>query len=189
MARRTQAILHPLSATEFYPTNGAGFFQYTFRRDSQGAVSAVRMRVRGVEFDFPRIDVKTAEQLRTQLNERTQRQEPLPGSEAALRRLVEGIEAGNPPYEQMSAQLEELIRLDLPLLQPLAEYLGALRSLEFRGVGSGGWDQYDVHRERGTSRWQILLSADDKIASASLDWERPKPAATAPATVTAKPEP
>ena len=33
------------------------------------------------------------------------------GSEAALRRLVEGIQAGNPPYEDMSSQLEQLVRL------------------------------------------------------------------------------
>jgi hypothetical protein len=47
---------------------------------------------------------------------------------------------------------------------------------EFRGVESGGWDQYDVYCERGTSRWRILLSADDKIASAILDWDRPNSA-------------
>src|SRR5258708_4094646 len=35
---------------------------------------------------------------------------------------------------------------------------------------------YDVHWERGTSRWRILLSADDKIASAILDWDRPNSA-------------
>jgi bla regulator protein BlaR1 len=163
-----------VSETEFYPTNGAGCFQYTFLRDPQGAVSAVVMRVQGVEFTFPRVDITTAEQLKAKLSERIQSQKPLPGSEAALRRLVEGIQAGNPPYEEMSSQLEQFVRLGLPVLQPLAEYLGAFRSIEFRGVGSAGWDQYDVHRERGTSRWQILVSADDKIAAASLDWDRPK---------------
>lgn len=108
------------------------------------------------------------------LSERIQNQKPLPGSEAALRRLVEGIQAGNPPYEDMSSQLEQLVRMKLPLLQPLAGYLGASRSIEFRGVESGGWDQYDVHCERCTSRWRILLSADGKIASASYEWDRPK---------------
>jgi DNA-binding transcriptional MerR regulator len=166
--------LHPVSETEFYPTNGAGYFQYTFVHDPQGAVSALLMRVRGVEFTFPRIDVTTAERLMAKLSERIQSQKPLPGSEVALRRLIEGIEAGNPCYEEMSSQLEQIVRVQLPLLQLLAESLGAFRSTEFRGVGSGGWDQYDVHRERGTSRWQILLSADGRIASASFDWDRPK---------------
>jgi DNA-binding transcriptional MerR regulator len=165
--------LHPTSETEFYPTHGAGYFQYRFLRDSQGAVSALLIRVQGVESTFPRIDATAAEQLMAKLSERIQGQKPLAGSEAALRRLVEGIQAGNPPYEEMSSQLAQVVRQQLPLLQPLAEYLGAFRSIEFCGVGSGGWDQYDVHRERGTSRWQILLSADDKIVSANLDWDRP----------------
>ena len=165
--------LHPTSETEFYPTRGAGYFQYKFLRDPQGAVSAVLMRAQGVEFTFPRVDATTAGQLIAKLRERIQSRTSLPGSEALLHRLVEGIRAGSPPYEEMSSQLEQVIRLQLPLLQPLAEYLGAFRSIEFRGVGSDGWDQYDVHRERGTSRWQILLSADGKLASASLDWDRP----------------
>jgi DNA-binding transcriptional MerR regulator len=168
--------LHPTSETEFYPTHGAGYFQYAFLHNPQGAVSGVRVRVQGVEFTSPRIDATTAEQLMAKLSERIHSQKPLPGSEAALRRLVEGIQAGNPPYEEMSSQLEQIVRMQLPLLQPVAEYLGASGSIEFRGVDSGGWDQYDVHGERGTSRWRILLSADGKIASASYDWDRPKSA-------------
>ena len=169
--------LHPTSETEFYPTHGAGYFQYTFLRDPQGAVSGFRVRVQGVEFTSPRVDAATAEQLKAKLSERIQSQKPLQGSDAALRRLVERIQAGNPPYEEMSSQLKQLVRMQLPLLQPVAGYLGAFRSIEFRGVESGGSDQYDVHCERGTSRWRILLSADDKIASANLDWERPNSAA------------
>ena len=165
--------LHPTSETEFYPTHGAGYFQYRFLRDPQGAVSAVLMRVQGIEFTSPRIDTTTAQQLMTKLSERIQSQKPLPGSEAALRRLVEGIQTGNLPYEEMSSQLEQVVKLQLSLLQPVAEYVGTFRSIEFRGVGSDGLDQYDVHCDRGTSRWRILLSADDKITLANLDWERP----------------
>jgi DNA-binding transcriptional MerR regulator len=169
--------LHPTSESEFYPTHGAGYFHYTFLRNPQGAVTGMRMRVQDVEFTFQRIDATTAEQLMAKLSERVQSQKPLPGSEAALRRLVEGVQAGNPPYEEMSAQLGQLIRKQLPLLQPLTEDLGAFRSIEFRGVESGGCDQYDVQCERGTSRWRIALVADGKIASASYDWDRPNSAA------------
>jgi DNA-binding transcriptional MerR regulator len=172
--------LHPTSETEFYPTHGAGYFQYTFLHDPQGAVSGVLVRVQGVEFTSTRIDAATAEQLMAKLSARIQSQKPLPGSDTALRRLVEGIQERNPPYELMSSQLERLVRMQLPLLQPAAACLGVLRSIEFRGVDSGGWDQYDVHCERGTSRWRILLSADEKIASASLDWDRPNSAVFEP---------
>jgi DNA-binding transcriptional MerR regulator len=177
--------LHPSSETEFYPTHGAGCFQYTFLHEPQGAVSGVVMRVQGIEHVLRRIDAMTAEQLKAKVQERIQSQRPVSGSEAAMRRLVEGIHAGNPPYEEMSLQSARVMRQQLPLLQTLTEHLGAFRSIEFRGVGSRGWDQYDVHRERGTSRWQILLSADDKIASACLDWDRPKLSASScrPASV------
>ena len=164
--------LHAVSETEFYPTNGAGYFHYTFVRDPQGVVNAVPLRVQGVEFICPRIDAATAGQLTAKLSERVQRQKPLPGSGAALRRLIEGALAGAPPYEEMSSQLAQLVRQQLPGLQLVASYLGAIRSIEFRGVGGEGWDQYDVHGEHGTSRWRILLSADGRIAVASYDWDR-----------------
>ena len=172
--------LHPTSETEFYPTHGAGYFQYTFLRDSQGAVTAILSRVQGVEFTSPRIDAATAEQQIAKLNKRIQAQKPLPGSGAALRRLIEGIQAGNPPFEEMSFQLRQLVGKQLPGVQLVASYVGAIRSIEFRGVGSEGWDQYDVHGEHGTSRWRILLSVDGKIASASYDWDRPNSAVMGP---------
>jgi DNA-binding transcriptional MerR regulator len=168
--------LHPTSETEFYPTHGAGYFQYTFLRDPQDAVSGVLTRVQGIEFTAPRIDAMTAEQQKAKLSERLQSKNPLPGSEAALRRLIEGIQAGHPVYEEMSSQLEQYVRQQLPEVQLVASLLGDIRSLEFRGVGSEGWDQYDVHGEHGTSRWRILLSEDGNIASASYDWDRPKSA-------------
>jgi DNA-binding transcriptional MerR regulator len=165
--------LHPTSETEFYPTHGGGYTQYTFVRDPQGAAV---MRVQGVEFALPRIDATTAERLIANLRERVKHQQSLPGSAAALRRLVEGAQAGHPPHEEMSSQLEQLVRQQLPALQLVASYIGAIRSIEFRGVGNEGCDQYDLHGELGTSRWQILLSADGKIAWASYDWDRPKSA-------------
>ena len=77
------------------------------------------------------------------------------------------------PSQWLTSALAQIIRSQLPLLQPLAEYLGAIRSMEFCGVGHVGADQYDVHRERGTSRWQILLTKDGKIGLANLEWDRP----------------
>jgi hypothetical protein len=73
-----------------------------------------------------------------------------------------------------SSRSQRTIRQNLPLLRLMTADLGECRAIQFCGVGRAGWDQYDVHRERGTSRWQILLSADGKIASASLDWDRPR---------------
>jgi DNA-binding transcriptional MerR regulator len=168
--------LHPVSQTEFYPTHGGGYFQYRFLQGSDGAVSALSRRVQGVESTFPRIDAVTAHQLREKLRERFETQRPLEGSQAALRHLVEGIRDGQPPYEEMSPEFSQVIKLQLPLLQPITAELGALGSIEFRGVGKDGWDQYDVHRERGSSRWGITLSAQHQVLAARLDWDRPSQA-------------
>jgi ribosomal protein S3AE len=81
-------------------THGAGYFQYGFLHDPQGSVSGFLVRVQGVEFTSPRIDTSTAEQLKAKLRERIQSQKPLPGSEAALRRLVEGIQAAILPMKR-----------------------------------------------------------------------------------------
>ena len=47
-----------------------------------------------------------------------------------------------------------------------AAYLGAIKSIEFQGVGAQGWDVYDVHHERGTARMRIMLRADGMISGA-----------------------
>jgi hypothetical protein len=43
--------------------------------------------------------------------------------------------------------------------------LGALQSVTFTGVGSGGADIYQVKFEHGTTEWRIMLAADGKAVS------------------------
>ena len=44
--------------------------------------------------------------------------------------------------------------------------LGAVVSVDFRGVGNQGWDIYDVKHERGSTQWRIALSADGIVVGA-----------------------
>ncbi len=81
------------------------------------------------------------------------------GSEAALRQLILGIESGNPDYGELSPQLAAGTRALLPRLQATIKPFGALRSIDFRGVDSNGWDQYLVRFERGTASWGIALDS------------------------------
>jgi DNA-binding transcriptional MerR regulator len=157
--------LYPVSETEFYQTLGAFQLQYTFVRNEQGAVTAVVMREQGADFTFPRIDAAAAEQLKARLNARIQSKKPVPGSEDALRRFIDGIRAGHPPYEEMSPAIAQLVQQQLPQLQPRAAFLGEIRSIGFHGVGGEGWDVYDVQREHRTTRLTILLSPDGRIAA------------------------
>jgi len=124
------------------------------------------LRQQGIEVQAVRIDAATAEQLKARLIARIENKTPTPGSEQALRRLIDGVRTGTPDYEEMSPALTQVIQRQLPRLQPISSYLGEIRSIEFQGVGAQGWDVYDVHRERGTARWRIALGSDGKILGA-----------------------
>lgn len=91
---------------------------------------------------------------------------PTPGSEAALRRLIAGILSGQPNYGEMSPELAQATRRQLPMLQPGLAAMGAVRSVAFRGVGNDGWDVYDVKHEHGWTLWRIALGKDGIIAGA-----------------------
>jgi hypothetical protein len=66
----------------------------------------------------------------------------------------------------MSPELAKATREQLPQLEAGMKQLGAVQSVEFRGVGNQGWDAYDVRQEHGLSRWKISLGADGIIAGA-----------------------
>ena len=140
--------------------------QITFAPDTDGRATGLVLRQQGIEVQAVRIDAATAEQLKARLIARIENKTPTPGSEQALRRLIDGVRTGTPDYEEMSPALTQVIQRQLPRLQPISSYLGEIRSIEFQGVGAQGWDVYDVHRERGTARWRIALGSDGKILGA-----------------------
>jgi len=87
-----------------------------------------------------------------------------PGTEAALRRSIAEVRAGNPDYTQMSADFAALVRQQLPRMQSLFKSWGELKSVKFTGVGPLGWDAYDVVFDNATASFAIGLTADGKIA-------------------------
>jgi DNA-binding transcriptional MerR regulator len=147
--------------------------QIQFERNAQGQVSSVIMRQYGAEILAPRIDSATERSYRARLGRRIENKTPVPGSDAALRRLIEGVMNGSPNYGKMTATMAQLFRRQLPSLQPLAAYLGLIRSIEFLGVGGQGWDVYDVHRENGTGRWRIAVTLDGIIVGAQATLTSP----------------
>jgi hypothetical protein len=86
------------------------------------------------------------------------------GTEAAVRKLAEGIISGEPDYDAMVPDMARLTRQQLPNLQSMLVALGpAIQSVEFGGVGQQGHDVYMVHHENGVSRWAIGLDGEGKI--------------------------
>jgi hypothetical protein len=86
-----------------------------------------------------------------------------PGSEAALRRDIEELRAGQPKYELMSENLANITRQQLPQLTSTIKGLGAVQSVTFKGVGPAGADIYEVKFENGSTEWRISLDADGKV--------------------------
>jgi hypothetical protein len=93
---------------------------------------------------------------------------PVPGSEAALRMLIEGHISNNLPYSRMSPQLAKAAREQLPRSSEVFKQLGALKSIEFKGVGSMGWDNYEVKFENGVMQYRISLDDDGTVDGALM---------------------
>jgi hypothetical protein len=152
------------SETEFFYK--AVTAQISFQSDAQGHTTALVLHQNGRDYRAARIDDATAQQIGAALDARIQSQTATPGSERALRRLIDGIVTGKPPFAEMSPQLADATRHQLPHLQASMAQLGTVQSVEFRGVGNQGWDIYDVRQEHGVSQWRIALSADGVITGA-----------------------
>jgi hypothetical protein len=135
---------------------------------AQGRATALTLHQNGRSQTAPRIDDHVAQQIEDALKARVASQTPTPGTEAAVRRLIEGLRSGKPNYEEMSPRLAEATRQQLPHLSAGVKQYGAIQSIEFRGVGSQGWDVYDVRHENGRSTWRVLLSKDGKTIEGAL---------------------
>jgi hypothetical protein len=124
------------------------------------------------EFENPfsvplaRIDPSTAQAIKANNELRARSQTPAPGSDAALRRLIDGILAGKPKYDEMAPWYAELVRQASPLTRAIYAKRGAVRSIEFRHVDHYGGDVYEVGQEGGISLWTIFLDSNGLIEDA-----------------------
>ena len=138
----------------------------TFVQDAKGQTTGFLMHV-GTSFTEPwvRIDATTAQTMLAELDAKYRNQTPTPASEAALRRVLDGVLAGTPNYNEMTPRLAERVKQSITSNTDFKPYvgMGAVRSIEFRGVGGSGRDVYEVHQEGGTSTWSISLDPNGLI--------------------------
>jgi hypothetical protein len=99
---------------------------------------------------------------------RVKDQTPAPGSEVALRKMIEGVRTGAPDYDMMSPALANVTRQQLPQLQSTLTQLGAVQSITFKSVGPAGPDIYQVKLEKGSLEYRIWMTLDGKIESAAV---------------------
>jgi hypothetical protein len=82
--------------------------------------------------------------------------------------MLESARLGKPNYDEMSPALANVVRQQLSMMQPELQKLGAVKSVDFEGVGAAGWDSYKVQHERGMSQWRVAMSPDGKIGGAMM---------------------
>lgn len=90
------------------------------------------------------------------------RSTPLPGYEAAIRRLVAGFVSGEPDYSIMAPEFADRTRGELSRLRADFSPLGELRSIRFRRPLMGG-DEFELTFANGIRLMPILLDPNGKI--------------------------
>jgi bla regulator protein blaR1 len=152
------------SETQFYAPSVKGTIN--FEVDQQGHVTGAVLHQFGDTLQMRRVDAATAQEINAFITDKIKNQTATPGSEAALRRLIEGLASGNPNYAEQSPRLADATRAQLPRLREGLDRLGALQSLQFIGVGSKGWDVYQARFEHGFTIWRLALLSNGIIDGA-----------------------
>ena len=136
--------------------------QVTLRQGGRDTV-AKRLGEAEVQTALEEIKAHNAE-----LAKRLKDQKASPGTEAALRRTIQELQAGEPKYELMSPQFADVTRQQLGQLKPMLEKQGAVQSVTFKSVGPGGLDIYEVKFEHGAMEFRIILDTDGKTLGMGL---------------------
>jgi len=157
---------------DIYPEADSKFFykvvdaQLEFSASPGGSADSVTLYQNGQVMPMPRIDSASAQQRTTELEAKIASQTATAGSEAALRRLSDGIASGKPNYDEMGPTLADAVKKQLPGMQSSLSGLGPLKTLTFRNVTSQGADMYVANYEKGTMAWRIMMGPDGKIVNA-----------------------
>jgi CubicO group peptidase (beta-lactamase class C family) len=106
---------------------------------------------------------KKVAEIQADIDRRFKGQVASPGSEAAVRRLVEELRNGKPNYELMSSAQARETRRQITQHETTIAKLGALQSLTFKGVGPAGPNIYLATFEKGSLEWRVWLNLDGSI--------------------------
>ena len=143
----------------------------SFVQDSSGRVVGLVMHygpLFGISFSVPmtRVDAATASAIKENNDLRFRSQTPMPGSDEALRRLIDGILNDSLPYDTMTPWYAALVREGGKVTRVMYRKRGAVRSIEFHHVSESGADVYHVRQDGGFSTWFIFLNANGIIEDA-----------------------
>jgi DNA-binding transcriptional MerR regulator len=145
-----------------------------FEQIEDGAAKRLVIWQRGIALRLARTDAETAKVIKQTIADRIKDRVPAPGSQKALRQMLDAGRAGNPNYDQMSPEFAQAVRGQLPYWQIVGQYFGAIVSIEFLRVSDQGWDIYKVQHENDVHRYRIAMGDDGRVygfseASATAD--------------------
>lgn len=106
---------------------------------------------------------KKAAEINADIAARFKAQAASPGSEAALRRLLEELRIGKPNYERMSPWQARETRRQIKQHQATVAKLGALRSVAFTRVGPAGPNIFLATFDKGSLECRVWLNLDGSI--------------------------
>jgi hypothetical protein len=159
------------SETMFFPKVVDAQLEFS-GKDAQGRATQLTLHQGGRDQTFSRLDDAEAKRIAefdAARQKRIKDQTATPGSEAALRGLIEGLLSGQPNYDLLNPGLANATRQQLSQLQSAVKPRGAVQSLTFKGVGPAGADIYDVKFENGSFEYRVLLGMDGKITGGQLN--------------------
>src|SRR5262245_10538914 len=166
-----QAIaIFPQSETTFFPKVVDAELEFS-GNDSQGRATLMVLHQNGRDMPAKRLDDTEFKRLAdadAAFQKRFKEQTAAPGSEAAVRRIIEELRNGKPNYDLMSPGLAAATRQQLSQLQSGLQQRGAVQSITFKGVGPGGADIYEIKFENGSWEYRIWLASDGKVDAANL---------------------
>jgi len=159
-----------------FPENERQFFlkefdaEITLETDSQGRAQQLTLHQNGTDQLARRLDDAQAKRIAEESAARAEaaakrfkEQKAAPGSETALRRVIEEMRLGKPDYSRMTPAFAEVTRQQLSDFKSTMGQLGAVLAVTFKGVGTGGRDIYEVKFENGLTEIRIGLMPDGKI--------------------------
>ena len=158
------------SQTMFFPKVVDAELEFT-KNDDQGRPTEMILHQNGRDQTAKRVDdaeFKRIADAAAAAAKRFKDQTAMPGSDVALRKMIDDLRNGKPDYDHMSTGLAAATRQQLPQIQPMISQLGALQSLTFTGVGPGGADIYSAKFENGSLEYRIMLGPDGKVEGAQV---------------------
>ena len=162
-------------AIGIYPESATKFFvkvidaQLSFVTNEQGLVTALVLHQHGANMNAPRIEAFEAEKINSTLTDKVKNQQPTPGSEESLRKLIATLGSESPDYSIMSEAMAKATKEQWYWLHAGAKELGEIQSIKFDGVGDEGWDLYEVRHQNGRSDWRIAVAEDGIIVGALVN--------------------